>query len=254
MSARAAEAAMRGYAETWRTAKDFLSRAGALPVPAITVSRGGERDPVIVFRDKELAPIDGYDPDDASDRMSDIVVRTADGRWFRVVPYMDGHDVKERAEEFRELGILAIGLYLPAYGTIGMSDAMMAGLFSSAVWAWHPMLDAWDAADYHERVATMLDPVGRLLYRPACPVCGGWMYLTRAGSAFALDSFWCGECGREWELDRDRAKFVRTGDLEPSCPDCGMKMVLRHGPRGRFWGCGAYPNCRRTVAAVAGDF
>lgn len=32
----------------------------------------------------------------------------------------------------------------------------------------------------------------------------------------------------------------------PSCPSCGTKMVLREGGGKRFWGCSAFPRCRRT--------
>ena len=30
------------------------------------------------------------------------------------------------------------------------------------------------------------------------------------------------------------------------CSRCGAEMVLRTGPRGRFWGCKGYPKCRNT--------
>ena len=32
----------------------------------------------------------------------------------------------------------------------------------------------------------------------------------------------------------------------PKCPLCGAPMKLRHGARGDFWGCTAYPSCRGT--------
>ena len=32
----------------------------------------------------------------------------------------------------------------------------------------------------------------------------------------------------------------------PKCPLCGAPMKLRHGARGDFWGCTAYPTCRGT--------
>ena len=32
----------------------------------------------------------------------------------------------------------------------------------------------------------------------------------------------------------------------PPCPVCGAPMKLRHGARGDFWGCTAYPTCRGT--------
>ncbi len=39
----------------------------------------------------------------------------------------------------------------------------------------------------------------------------------------------------------------RPGSPEaPLCPVCGGPMVRRKGPRGFFWGCGAFPRCRGT--------
>ncbi len=31
--------------------------------------------------------------------------------------------------------------------------------------------------------------------------------------------------------------------MNPECPTCGGKMVLRQGRRGPFWGCADYPRC-----------
>jgi restriction system protein len=50
--------------------------------------------------------------------------------------------------------------------------------------------------------------------------------------------------------DEPRRKLLEVaveGDwTTPSCPSCGTKMVLRDGSGKRFWGCSAYPRCRRT--------
>lgn len=35
----------------------------------------------------------------------------------------------------------------------------------------------------------------------------------------------------------------------PSCPSCGVKMVLRGGSAKPFWGCANFPRCRHTFAA-----
>ncbi len=32
----------------------------------------------------------------------------------------------------------------------------------------------------------------------------------------------------------------------PSCPSCGVKMVLREGKQKSFWGCPNFPRCRQT--------
>lgn len=31
----------------------------------------------------------------------------------------------------------------------------------------------------------------------------------------------------------------------PVCPDHGVKMIVRNGPHGEFWGCPKYPDCRK---------
>lgn len=33
----------------------------------------------------------------------------------------------------------------------------------------------------------------------------------------------------------------------PTCQRCGKPMVLREGPRGKFWGCSGFPKCRGTA-------
>lgn len=46
----------------------------------------------------------------------------------------------------------------------------------------------------------------------------------------------------------DTAKKLQlkpNSDL-PTCPKCGKPMARRKGPKGYFWGCTGYPNCRTT--------
>lgn len=33
----------------------------------------------------------------------------------------------------------------------------------------------------------------------------------------------------------------------PQCPKCGIVLVLRTGPRGKFFGCSNFPKCRETA-------
>lgn len=43
------------------------------------------------------------------------------------------------------------------------------------------------------------------------------------------------------------AKFAFSGDYRtPSCPSCGIKMILREQQSRPFWGCLHYPRCRNT--------
>jgi hypothetical protein len=52
--------------------------------------------------------------------------------------------------------------------------------------------------------------------------------------------------------DRDRSarhqqlhdEFMKTA---PPCPKCGGRMADRKGPRGQFWGCGKFPQCKGTA-------
>jgi restriction system protein len=46
---------------------------------------------------------------------------------------------------------------------------------------------------------------------------------------------------------RQRLLQVATdGDYTtPTCPSCGIKMVVRHSERGDFWGCSNYPGCKQ---------
>lgn len=39
------------------------------------------------------------------------------------------------------------------------------------------------------------------------------------------------------------AKVIKP-QLIVNCPDCGAEMTIRKGPRGEFYGCTTYPNCR----------
>ncbi len=59
--------------------------------------------------------------------------------------------------------------------------------------------------------------------------------------------------------DRDRLARELSGEAveaeanasppNPVCPRCSAEMVERQGPRGRFWGCSRFPQCRGTVSA-----
>lgn len=45
---------------------------------------------------------------------------------------------------------------------------------------------------------------------------------------------------------------ITAGDYTtPTCPKCRVKMVVRKGPRGDFWGCAHYPKCRQTLHGAA---
>jgi hypothetical protein len=41
-------------------------------------------------------------------------------------------------------------------------------------------------------------------------------------------------------------EVCRDDYLSPTCPRCDIKMVVREGLEGRFWGCTNYPRCHHT--------
>jgi len=43
-------------------------------------------------------------------------------------------------------------------------------------------------------------------------------------------------------------EFATDGDWTvPTCPNCGVKLVVRQGEQGEFWRCPLYPNCRCEI-------
>jgi DNA topoisomerase I len=47
-------------------------------------------------------------------------------------------------------------------------------------------------------------------------------------------------------FSRRRPSAKQPADPNVLCPKCGAPMVKRHGPRGEFWGCSKYPECKGT--------
>ena len=47
-------------------------------------------------------------------------------------------------------------------------------------------------------------------------------------------------------VEEKRSRREAVDDDAPTCPACGGPMRLRHGVKGDFWGCVAYPGCRAT--------
>jgi DNA topoisomerase-1 len=47
------------------------------------------------------------------------------------------------------------------------------------------------------------------------------------------------------KMPRVEFKPEPTGEL---CPECGEPLLYRHGPRGKFIGCSAFPKCRYTAS------
>lgn len=53
-------------------------------------------------------------------------------------------------------------------------------------------------------------------------------------------------------VEAKREARQAVDDDAPKCPQCGAPMRLRHGARGDFWGCTAYPTCRGTRQVADG--
>lgn len=47
-------------------------------------------------------------------------------------------------------------------------------------------------------------------------------------------------------VEEKRRQKEPADEDAPTCPLCGSPMRLRHGVKGAFWGCTAYPTCRGT--------
>ena len=47
-------------------------------------------------------------------------------------------------------------------------------------------------------------------------------------------------------VEEKRRQKEPVAEDAPCCPLCGSPMRLRHGAKGAFWGCTAYPTCRGT--------
>jgi len=78
---------------------------------------------------------------------------------------------------------------------------------------------------------------------PSCRVCGKptvWK-----NSTYRVH-FKCESCGSEQSRGGQARKTAGTA---PACPKHAVPMVLRQGPRGPFYGCPMFPECRETRGA-----
>jgi restriction system protein len=52
--------------------------------------------------------------------------------------------------------------------------------------------------------------------------------------------------------DERRAELLSLaveGDYAvPTCPECGLKMIVRQHEQARYWGCRAFPRCKGVLA------
>lgn len=95
-----------------------------------------------------------------------------------------------------------------------------------------------------------------------CPECGGAMQMKRGryGPFFSCDNF--PRCRFVSNLRGEAKKMAEELMPAPArpkpiptdipCSECGAPMLVRHGPRGRFLGCSAYPKCKSTQELPAG--
>jgi DNA topoisomerase-1 len=95
-----------------------------------------------------------------------------------------------------------------------------------------------------------------------CPQCGSLMELKRGrfGPFFSCGNFpRCkfvsnlrGEAKKVAEELLPAAAKPKPVPTDITCDECGAQMLVRHGPRGRFLGCSAYPKCKSTQPLPAG--
>jgi hypothetical protein len=43
-------------------------------------------------------------------------------------------------------------------------------------------------------------------------------------------------------------EIVKTEEEKVICPECKKQMVIRSGPRGKFFGCSQFPKCQKTMS------
>ena len=58
-----------------------------------------------------------------------------------------------------------------------------------------------------------------------------------------------GDFQKTLEKAMERRAEIKEAAIEKTdklCPDCGAPMAVRFGPRGKFYGCSAYPQCKHT--------
>jgi len=100
---------------------------------------------------------------------------------------------------------------------------------------------------------------------PTCPSCGIKMVLRTSKKGQNIGSkFWgCKNFPRcrstlltkvmpEESKQKLPGKIIKGDYLTPTCPSCGIKMVLRTSKKGqnigsKFWGCKNFPRCKSTL-------
>ena len=90
-----------------------------------------------------------------------------------------------------------------------------------------------------------------------CPDCGKAMAERKGKHGKFLGCTGYPECSKILPIEmtktrRGAAKYaarsgaVKGTERSKKCPKCGSIMSKRKGPKGAFWGCSAYPDCKYT--------
>jgi DNA topoisomerase-1 len=85
-----------------------------------------------------------------------------------------------------------------------------------------------------------------------CPKCTSPMVVRtgRFGKFLACSTYpkckYTRSIGEAAKKQAESAEAVETSAPTRKCPKCGADMVVKHGPRGAFLACGAFPKCRTT--------
>lgn len=56
----------------------------------------------------------------------------------------------------------------------------------------------------------------------------------------------CKKGNQKQKTKKNKPDYLDQPIGKKTCPRCGKSMVLRKGPRGKFYGCSAFPRCRGT--------
>jgi len=82
-----------------------------------------------------------------------------------------------------------------------------------------------------------------------CPKCGGGLTVKsgRRGMFIACKSYPTCKFTANFSVDEEGNIVPQVDKVaDVNCEKCGKEMVLRKGPRGRFFACSGYPDCKNT--------
>ncbi|MFZ2314683.1 MAG: type I DNA topoisomerase [Gammaproteobacteria bacterium] len=115
---------------------------------------------------------------------------------------------------------------------------------------WIPLLEAfWDPFKHQ------IDTIGQTVKKQdvtqevideKCPECGKPLSIRLGKRDRFIGCTGYPECSYTRAMTEQPAEASQDAELIEgrSCPDCGGELKIKHGPYGKFIGCGSYPKCK----------